>query len=57
LHVLVYTPPGEPSVAVEPMTNASDGFNLYAEGIPGHGVLVLQPGESRSGVVRLTAEG
>jgi aldose 1-epimerase len=56
-HVLVYTPPGEPSVAVEPMTNASDGFNLYAEGIPGHGVLVLQPGESRSGVVRLTAEG
>jgi aldose 1-epimerase len=56
-HILVYTPSGEESVAVEPMTNASDGFNLYADGISGSGVFVLEPGESRSGVVRLRPEG
>lgn len=55
--VLVYTPPGEPSVAIEPMTNASDGFNLDAAGISGSGVFVLEPGESRMGGVRLRAEG
>lgn len=52
-HILVYTPPGESAVAVEPMTNASDGFNLYADGIPGSGVFVMEPGESVSGEVRL----
>lgn len=52
-HILVYTPPGESSVAVEPMTNASDGFNLYAEGIPGSGVFMMEPGESVKGEVRL----
>jgi aldose 1-epimerase len=53
-HILVYTPPeGQRSVAVEPMSNASDGFNLYAQGIEDSGIFVLNPGESRSGVVRL----
>lgn len=51
-HILVYTPPGESAVAVEPMTNASDGFNLYADDIPGSGVFVMEPGESVSGEVR-----
>jgi aldose 1-epimerase len=52
-HLLIYTPPGDPSVAVEPMTNASDGFNLYANGIAGSGVFVLAPGEEIGSEVRL----
>jgi aldose 1-epimerase len=52
-HILLYTPPGEPSVAIEPMSNASDGFNLYANGIPDSGVFVLEPGEEIGGEVRL----
>lgn len=51
-HVLVFTPENEPSVAIEPMTMASDGFNLMARGIKGHGVLVLQPGASHSATMR-----
>jgi aldose 1-epimerase len=54
--VIIYTPPGEEAVAVEPMTNVNDGFNLYAAGIPGSGVFVLEPGETRTGTVRLTVE-
>jgi len=52
-HVLIYAPAGKPYFAVEPMTNASDGFNLYANGIPGSGVFVLQPGEEKTGTVIL----
>ena len=55
-HILVYTPPGENSVAVEPMTNASDGFNLYEQGIAESGVFVLAPGQSISAEVRLRLE-
>ena len=52
-HILLYAPQGKPFFAVEPMTNASDGFNLYADSIPGSGVFVLQPGEETIGHVAL----
>lgn len=52
-HVLLYAPQGKPFFAVEPMSNASDGFNLYADGISGSGVFVLLPGEEKTGTVRL----
>lgn len=52
-HMLLFTPPGKPFFAVEPMTNANDGFNLYINRIPGSGVFVLLPGEEKSGTVRL----
>jgi aldose 1-epimerase len=52
-HIVLYAPQGKPFVAVEPMTNANDGFNLYEQGIDESGVFVLQPGEERSGTVRL----
>lgn len=55
-HILVYTPPDNPSLAVEPMTNVSDGFNLYEQAIPGSGVFVLESGEERRGTVRLRLE-
>ncbi|MBI4605440.1 MAG: hypothetical protein HY721_26035 [Planctomycetes bacterium] len=49
-HVVVYAPndaDGRPRdfVAVEPVTNANDGFNAFARGWPGTGVKVLEPGE------------
>lgn len=53
-HTLIYSPDGKPFFAVEPMTNASDGFNLYDKGTTGSGVFVLQPGEEKSGSVRLS---
>jgi aldose 1-epimerase len=33
--------------ALEPVTNANDGFSLYERGVPGSGVFVLEPGEER----------
>lgn len=47
-HLILYTPPGKPFFAVEPVTNANDGFNLFAKGIPDSGVEVIGPGETLS---------
>jgi aldose 1-epimerase len=55
-HFLIFAPQGKPFYAVEPMSNANDGFNLYERGIEDSGVFVLNPGESRSGKVRLRVE-
>jgi aldose 1-epimerase len=55
-HILIFAPEGKPFFAVEPMSNANDGFNLFADGVPGGGVFVLQPGEEQSGVVNLKVE-
>jgi aldose 1-epimerase len=52
-HVVVYTPPGKPFFAVEPVTHANDGFNLFAAGQPDNGIRVLQPGEALQGTFRL----
>jgi aldose 1-epimerase len=43
-HLVVYNPPF-PIFAVEPVTNANNGFNLYAAGWPNSGVVCLEPGE------------
>jgi aldose 1-epimerase len=46
-HVVVYT--GDPGwVALEPVTNANDGFNLFDRGVEGTGVIVVPPGGSAS---------
>lgn len=54
-HLVVFTAP-DGTLALEPVTHATDGFNLYAQGIPGTGVRVLQPEESLAGKVRFTIE-
>jgi aldose 1-epimerase len=41
-------------LCVEPVSNANDGLNLLAAGVPGHGVRVLAPGERMTGEVRLS---
>lgn len=51
-HQLLFAPPGEPFYALEPMTNASDGFNLQARGVADSGVFTLAPGQSISADVR-----
>lgn len=38
-----------PYICVEPVTNANDGFNRAALGVPGHAVAVLSPGQSLTG--------
>lgn len=52
-HILLYAPEGEPYYAVEPMTNVSDGFNLFADDVEGSGVFVLEIGEEQRADVRL----
>jgi aldose 1-epimerase len=42
--VVVYTQ-AEGWVCVEPVTMANDGFRLLADGVEGHGVVALDPGE------------
>lgn len=48
-HWVVYVPVSRGYFAVEPATNANGGFALAERGVPGSGVFVLQPGESRTG--------
>lgn len=52
-HLIAYAPPDKPFFAVEPITNANDGFNLFERGVEGTGVFVLEPGEERRGMIRL----
>ncbi|MBN2177443.1 MAG: aldose epimerase [Demequinaceae bacterium] len=47
-HLVVYLPVGETFFAVEPVTNANDAFTLHALGVPGTGVLTIDPGKAVS---------
>ncbi|WP_425148012.1 aldose 1-epimerase [Deinococcus sp.] len=55
-HLVLFTAP-DGSLAVEPVTHATDAFNLAARGIHGSDMRVLEPGQSVSGAVRFTLEG
>jgi aldose 1-epimerase len=46
--IILYMPAGQTFYAVEPLTNANDGFNLYDRGVRGSGVFVLEPGEEKA---------
>jgi len=52
-HLVVFTAP-DGSLAVEPVTHATDGFNLIAKDVEGTGVRVLEPGETMAGTVTLS---
>lgn len=45
-HLVVYSPPGQPFFALEPVSHVNDGFNLLERGIEGTGVRRLAPEES-----------
>ncbi len=53
-HWVVYVPVRRTYFAVEPATNANGGFALADRGVPGSGVFVLQPGESRTGTFSIS---
>jgi len=45
-HVVLFTPPEKPYFAVEPISHATNGFNLFAQGQTGTGIQVLAPEET-----------
>ncbi len=54
-HFVVFTAP-DGTIALEPVSNATDGFNLHARGIPNVGVRELEPGETMRGSITLRLE-
>ena len=55
-HLIVFTAP-DGSLALEPVTHATDAFNLAAQGVGGVDMRTLTPGQSLSGTARITLEG
>lgn len=55
-HFVVFTAP-DGSLALEPVSNATDAFNLATQGIHGTDMRTLTPQQSLSGAVRLSLEG
>jgi aldose 1-epimerase len=55
-NIVLYVPQEKPFFAVEPVTNANDGFNLYDKGIDGSGVFVLDPREDAHGMFTFQIE-
>ncbi|MDE0572194.1 aldose 1-epimerase [Demequina sp. B12] len=54
-HAVLYIPPGRDFFALEPVSNANDAFNLDEDGVPGTGLFLLQPGETRTASFAMTA--
>lgn len=55
-HLCVFASP-DGTLAVEPISHCTDGFNLFAQGVNNTGVKVLEPGEKLMGWVRLRFQG
>jgi aldose 1-epimerase len=53
-HTVFYVPPGKPYFALEPATNANDGFTLFKKGIPGTGVFEVGAGDTVTAEFSLT---
>ena len=54
--LVVFTPKGEDFLCVEPVSHATDAFNLAAAGAGDTGMRVLESGQSLSASVRFTPE-
>jgi len=55
-HLVIYNPPGKPYFAIEPVTNANNGVNIYSRAEPGSGIVVLKPGETLRAEFNLRVE-
>lgn len=55
-HLVVFTAP-DGSLALEPVSHATDALNLAPRGVDGTDLRVLSPGQTLAGTVRLTLEG
>ena len=53
---LVFFNPAKPYFAIEPVTNANNGINLYSQGDPTSGIQLLEPGESLQATFALTVD-
>ncbi len=52
-HFVFFTPENKSFFALEPVTNANDGFNLYDKGITNTGVFVLKPNQTQQATASL----
>ncbi len=55
-HLVLFTAP-DGSLALEPVSHATDAFNLAARGVAGSDMKTLAPGQSLAGAVRLSLDG
>lgn len=55
-HLVLFTAP-DGTLGIEPVTHATDGFNLRDRGVADTGVRVLEPGERLMGTVTLEGSG
>jgi aldose 1-epimerase len=55
-HFIAFNGAPDGTIALEPITHATDGFNLVARGVEGTGVHVLETAESIAGTVTLRLE-
>lgn len=55
-HLIAFTAP-DGTLALEPVSHATDAFNLAARGVHGTDMRVLAPGQSLAGAVRFTLGG
>ncbi|AWN23659.1 aldose 1-epimerase [Deinococcus irradiatisoli] len=55
-HLVLFTAP-DGSLALEPVSHATDAFNLAARGVAGTDMKTLAPGQSLAGAVRLSLDG
>lgn len=55
-HLVLFSAP-DGSFAIEPVSNATDAFNLANKGVSNAGMQVLAPGQSLNGTVTLIQSG
>ncbi len=53
---MLYIPPNQNHFALEAVTNANDGFTLFAKGIEGAGVFEVPVGETVAAEFSLTID-
>ena len=56
-HVVLYAPKGKNFFALEPCSNASNAFNLAADGVIGTGIRSIGPKEAMTGEITLKIQG
>lgn len=52
-HLVLYVPPNQDFLCIEPVSHVNDGFNLLERGVESTGVRVLAPGATLAGGIRL----
>ena len=56
-HIVLFAPKGKDFFALEPCSNASNAFNLAADGVIGTGIHSIGPNQDMTGQISLTIQG